>query len=99
MIDCRAFKFEDDGGWDLHLFSLEICHDPWVIYHGTGGRNSDSIECDGLHYIHDNVVSSDLVKSICDMYKLLDWHGREEPHVRANGRSSHSIHSVKQDCC
>ena len=41
-FDIDALKLGDD------LFPSAIAEDPWISYHGTSGRNAESIEQDGL---------------------------------------------------
>ena len=56
------------------LFSDEAESDPWVLFHGTSGFNSEAIETQGFSSLHQPVSAED-IRRVIDLYGRTKWCG------------------------
>ncbi len=63
-------QYRDTGA----MFPSDISDDPWVLYHGTSGTYSESIEHDGLCWTENLYTRADLV-SLLRIFCALRWEG------------------------
>ena len=56
------------------LFSDEAEGDPWTIFHGTSGFNSNAIEAQGFSSLHQLVSAGD-IRRVVDLYERIKWCG------------------------
>jgi hypothetical protein len=55
-------------------FRGEFLMDPWIVFHGTGGRFSEGVEHDGLSW-NDNFYTKKTVNEVVQIYDHLQWYG------------------------
>jgi hypothetical protein len=56
------------------LFSDDIDTDAWVMFHGTSGFNSETIERDGFKFPPD-LIARDEIQRVINIYEEMNWAG------------------------